>query len=151
MDVNEFSSIFFKVHHFHPRHQKTTSNFKGTLRFSIEQPLEGAMLHINPWENCQGNHNFFSSIFSKYWCFRQNNSQGFLEFIKLYKQNPLSFFFFTVNPNYTLALTWNVYVHVHLQHPAHEDFKGSAHTSLNLVSAYVTILYWIYILLTWLG
>ena len=37
--------------------------------------------------------------------FKQNNSQGFLEFTKLYKQNPLEkYFIFTIYQNYTLAL-----------------------------------------------
>ena len=35
----------------------------------------------------------------------KNNSQGFLDFMKFYKVNPLYFYFiFTVSPNYTLAL-----------------------------------------------
>ena len=38
--------------------------------------------------------------------FRQNDSQGFLELVQLYKQNPLvKFFIFTIYQNYTLALT----------------------------------------------
>ena len=37
--------------------------------------------------------------------FKQNDSQGFLELVQLYKQNPLEkFFIFTIYPNYTLAL-----------------------------------------------
>ena len=37
--------------------------------------------------------------------FRQNDLQGFLEFIKLYKQNPLEkYLIFTIYQNYTLAL-----------------------------------------------
>ena len=58
VNLNEFSSIFWKVQHSHSQHQKTTSNLcritlKGTLRFSNGQPLEGAM-YIHLWQNSQG-------------------------------------------------------------------------------------------------
>ena len=48
MDLNEWSSIFGKVQHFHSRHQKTTSlhlriTLRDKLRVSNEQSLEGAM------------------------------------------------------------------------------------------------------------
>ena len=50
VDLNEFSSIFLKVHNSHSRHQKTTSNFlrntlKGSLTVSNERSLDGAMVH----------------------------------------------------------------------------------------------------------
>ena len=47
---------------------------------------------------------FFFAIFSKYWWFH-TTIHKLLEFIKLYKQNPLEIFFLTIYQNYTLALT----------------------------------------------
>ena len=43
--------------------------------------------------------------------FRQNNSQGFLEFLELYKQNPVEkFLIFIIYPNYSLALNAVVFL-----------------------------------------
>ena len=51
VDLNEFLSIFQKVHYSHSRHQKTTSNLltihlNGKLTFGSGSPQEGA-LYIN--------------------------------------------------------------------------------------------------------
>ena len=46
----------------------------------------------------------FYTIVSKYW-FQTKPFAGLLEFIKLYKQNPLESFYFHCLPKYTLALT----------------------------------------------
>ena len=54
-DLNECSSIFWKVQHSHSRHQKTASDLcritlKGRLRVSSEQSLKGAVyIKSMPW------------------------------------------------------------------------------------------------------
>ena len=50
----------------------------------------------------------FYAIFSENWWFQIKRFTGLLEFIQLYKQNPLeNIFIFTFYQNYTLDLTGN--------------------------------------------
>ena len=99
------------MQHSHSRHQKTTSNLlrislKDILKFNEIWPLEGAM-YITLWQNFRGHPKSvsFMQFSQKIDGFRQKDSQGFLEPIQLYKQNPLEkFFIFTIYQNYTLAL-----------------------------------------------
>ena len=47
----------------------------------------------------------YFAIFSKYWWFQTKQFTRLLEFIKVYKQNPLDKFIFTMYQNFTLTLT----------------------------------------------
>ena len=105
VDLNEFSSIFWKVQHSHSR-QQTTSNLlritlKSRLRINNEQSLEGA-LYINLWGNYQEPLNKFCSLQISI-----KNITRLLEFIKPNnKTKPIRKFVFTFYQNYTLE-TYN--------------------------------------------
>ena len=100
-----FLKSFKKVQHSHSRHQETTSNLlrihlQGKLMFGNSSPLEGAMYIFGGIPKM-----LVFAIFSKYWWFQTKQFTRLLEFIKLYKQNPLEkIFIFTLYQNYTLAL-----------------------------------------------
>ena len=96
------------MQHSHSRHQETTwnlfkINLKGILKFSDEQPLEGAMCMNLRW-NSRGHPKNISECS---W-FQIKQFTRLLEFIKLYKQNSLeNVFIFPIYQNYifNLALT----------------------------------------------
>ena len=103
--MNEFSSVFLKVQHSHSRHQKTTSdllklNLRGTFRFSNERPLSRwSYVHepIYMIRKLSGHPDFFFKRKKKNEWF-QIFFTRLLEFIKLYKQNPLENFYFHYLP-----------------------------------------------------
>ena len=119
VDFNEISPL---VQHSHSRYRITTSNMSNRLRINLKctyscsngRPLEGAMYINLSWKNSRGASRKWKkkkkiiSNFSKYPWFQTKQFTRLLEFIKLYKQNPLEifFFFFTIlvfTQNYTVA------------------------------------------------
>ena len=108
VDLNEFSSIFQKVQHFHSRHQKTTSNLltthlKGKLMFGNASSLyRRSYVYIKAMVTFSGASwkKVYFSLFSKCWWFETKQFTGLVEFIKLYEQNPSEKpFIFTIYQN----------------------------------------------------
>ena len=116
VDLNEFSLIFWKVHHSHSRHQITNSNFlkiilKDRLWISNEWSLEGATCM------CKTYLVKFSGASPKcvlFWKFLKilvsdKTIHKLFKFIKLKNKTnyflDFYFFYFTIYQNYTLALS----------------------------------------------
>ena len=104
------------MQHSHSRHHKTTSNLlrinlKGTLRFSNEWPLEGAM-YINLWQNSLGIPRIFFCV-CKFLEILIVSDKAIHEAVRIHQIlwiKPIrGFLFFIIYPNYTLKFGFKVY------------------------------------------
>ena len=102
VDLNEFSSIFWKVQHSHSRHQKITSTllritFKDRPRVSNERSLEGA-LYTNLWIqfSVHGTENFSFCKFLKILMVSEKTVNRAFRIHKTLLTKPIGEFFFSL-------------------------------------------------------
>ena len=97
VDLNEFSSIFLIVQHSHSRHKITTSNLcriNLKANWGLITTTRGSYVHKPTVKFLEVSPNFLSGNFSNYGWLQTKQFTRLLEFIKLYKQNPLMMIFF---------------------------------------------------------
>ena len=134
------------MQHSHPRHYKATTNVLNIK----ERQIEGQQwVHTwKPMVKFLGASQKFFANFSKYWSFPTKQFTRLLEFIKLYKQNPLDIFFLSFSLKEKLLpklyfgfiiqsrdMPWS---HLHESHPV-KATQWMAHLWMNLIKRTIDI------------